>query len=128
MPTLEVYLAAGHSEASKATLIHGMTQATVRAIGAPADSVRVLLSELPATHFGIAGKSAANGAAPSLPVIVAILIAGRTDAQKQALISALSATGAKVLDVPIEATRVIIKDIPNTDFGIGGQTARALGR
>jgi 4-oxalocrotonate tautomerase len=128
MPTLEVYLAAGHSDASKAALIHGMTQATVRAIGAPAESVRVLLSELPAAHFGIGDKSAANGAAPSLPVIVAILIAGRTDAQKQALISALSATGAAILDAPIEATRVIIKDIPNTDFGIGGQTARALGR
>ena len=128
MPTLEVYLAAGHSEASKATLIGGLTQATVDAIGAPAEAVRVLLSELPATHFGIGGKSAANGAAPSLPVIVAILITGRTDAQKQALIAGLSATGAAVLDAPIAATRVIIKDIPNTDFGIGGQTARALGR
>jgi 4-oxalocrotonate tautomerase len=128
MPTLEVYLATGHSEASKATLIAGLTQATVDAIDAPAEAVRVLLSELPAAHFGIGGKSAANGAAPSLPVIVAILIAGRTDAQKQALIAALSATGAAVLDAPIAATRVIIKDIPNTDFGIGGQTARALGR
>ncbi|MGF6239373.1 4-oxalocrotonate tautomerase [Paraburkholderia sp. GAS38] len=128
MPTLEVYLAAGHSEASKATLIAGLTQATVDAIDAPAEAVRVLLSELPATHFGIGGKSAASGAGPSLPVIVAILIAGRTDAQKQALIAALSATGAAVLDAPIAATRVIIKDIPNTDFGIGGQTARALGR
>lgn len=128
MPTLEVYLAAGHSEASKALLIKGLTQATVDAIGAPAEAVRILLSELPATHFGIGGKSAANGAPPSLPVIVAILIAGRTDAQKQALIAALSATGASMLDAPIEATRVIIKDIPNTDFGIGGQTARSLGR
>ncbi|SIO61024.1 tautomerase family protein [Paraburkholderia phenazinium] len=128
MPTLEVYLAAGHSEASKATLIAELTQATVDAIDAPAEAVRVLLSELPATHFGIGGKSAANGAAPSLPVIVAILITGRTDAQKQALIAGLSATGAAVLDAPIAATRVIIKDIPNTDFGIGGQTARALGR
>jgi 4-oxalocrotonate tautomerase family enzyme len=128
MPTLEVYLPHGHDEARKASLIQGLTQATVTAIGAPAESVRILLSEMPGTHFGIGGKTAANDAPPSLPVIVAILIAGRTDTQKQALIAALSETATAVLDASIQATRVMIKDIPNTDFGIGGQTARALGR
>jgi len=128
MPTLEVYLPHGHDEARKASLIQGLTQVTVTAIGAPAESVRILLSEMPGTHFGIGGKTAANDAPPSLPVIVAILIAGRTDTQKQALIAALSETATAVLDASIQATRVMIKDIPNTDFGIGGQTARALGR
>ena len=128
MPTLEVYLPHGHDEARKASLIQGLTQATVTAIGAPAESVRILLSEMLGTHFGIGGKTAANDAPPSLPVIVAILIAGRTDTQKQALIAALSETATAVLDASIQATRVMIKDIPNTDFGIGGQTARALGR
>ncbi|WP_109482570.1 tautomerase family protein [Paraburkholderia sp. C35] len=128
MPTLEVYLPHGHDEARKASLIQGLTHATVSAIGAPAESVRILLSEMPAVHFGIGGKTAAHGAPPSLPVIVAILIAGRTDMQKEALIAALSETAAAVLDAPLQATRVMIKDIPNTDFGIGGQTARSLGR
>jgi len=40
----------------------------------------------------------------------------------------LSETSAAVLDSPLDATRVMIKDIPNTDFGIGGQTAKSLGR
>lgn len=128
MPTLEVYLPAGHSDECKASLIAGLTQSTVEAIGAPADSVRILLSELPAGHYGIDGKSAAAGAPPMLPVIVAILIAGRTLEQKQALIAALAQTSADVLDTPIGATRVVIKDIPNTDFGLGGKTARSLGR
>ncbi len=128
MPTLEVYLPAGHSDECKASLIAGLTQSTVEAIGAPADSVRILLSELPAGHYGIGGKSAAAGAPPLLPVIVAILIAGRTLEQKQALIAALAQTSADVLDTPIGATRVVIKDIPNTDFGLGGKTARSLGR
>ncbi len=128
MPTLEVFLPAGHDGARKAELIARLTGATVDAIGAPAESVRVLLTELPATHVGLGGRSAADGAPPSLPVIVAILIAGRTDARKRALIAALSDAGASVLDAPLQATRVIIKDIPATDFGIGGQTARALGR
>ncbi|CAE6783694.1 hypothetical protein R69927_04060 [Paraburkholderia domus] len=124
MPTLEVYLPQGHADDRKASLIQGLTQATVDAIGAPAESVRILLSELPATNIGLGGKLTPAG----LPVIIAILIAGRTDAQKEALIAALSETSVAVLDVPLQATRVIIKDIPNTSFGLGGQTARALGR
>jgi 4-oxalocrotonate tautomerase len=128
MPTLEVFLPAGHTESRKASLIAGLTQATVNAIGAPADAVRILLSELPAHHFGIGGKTAAEGARPSLPLILAILIAGRTPAQKSALIAALSETSAQILDAPLDATRVVVKDIPNTDFGIGGQTAKSLGR
>ena len=130
MPTLEVYLPAGHAEARKAQLIAGLTQATVDAICAPAESVRVLLSELPPHDFGIGGSSAADraGSRASLLVIVAILIAGRTPAQKTALIAMLSETSASVLDSPLDATRVMIKDIPNTDFGIGGQTAKSLGR
>ncbi|KVQ66819.1 tautomerase family protein [Burkholderia territorii] len=128
MPTLEVFLPAGHDDARKAHLITRLSTATVDAIGAPLESVRVLLTELPATHVGLGGRTAADGAPPSLPVIVAILIAGRTNEQKRALIAALSDAAANVLDAPLQATRVIVKDIPNTDFGIGGRTARALGR
>jgi 4-oxalocrotonate tautomerase family enzyme len=128
MPTLEVYLPACHTEVRKTQLIEGLTHATVNAIGAPAESVRILLSELPASHYGIGGRAASEGTPPSLPVIVAILIAGRTDEQKRALIQALCETSASILDTPIDATRVMIKDIPNTDFGIGGKTAKSLGR
>jgi 4-oxalocrotonate tautomerase family enzyme len=127
MPTLEVFLPEGHEVARKAQLIAGLTQATVTAIGAPAESVRILLSELPPHDFGLGGASNANTRAPLL-TIVAILIGGRTPAQKEALIAALSKTGADVLDTQLAAARVMIKDIPNTDFGIGGQTAKSLGR
>ncbi|HEX3381588.1 MAG TPA: tautomerase family protein [Paraburkholderia sp.] len=124
MPTLEVYLPQGYADERKAKLIEGLTDATVQAIGAPAESVRVLLSELAATNAGLGGKPTPA----ALPVIIAILIAGRTDTQKVALIDQLSEALSTILDVPLPATRVMIKDIPNTDFGIGGKTARALGR
>jgi 4-oxalocrotonate tautomerase len=124
MPTLEVYLPQGYADERKASLIQGLTQATVDAIGAPAEAVRILLSELPASNIGLGGKLTPA----ALPVIIAILIAGRTDAQKEALIAHLSETCAGSLDVPLQSTRVFIKDIPNTDFGLGGKTARALGR
>lgn len=122
MPTLEVYLPQGHTEDRKASLIQGLTQATVDAIGAPAEAVRILLSELPDAHIGLGGRKDA------LALIIAILIAGRTDAQKEALIAHLSETSASILGAPLHGTRVMIKDIPSTDFGIGGRTARALGR
>jgi 4-oxalocrotonate tautomerase len=124
MPTLEVFLPQGHTDERKASLIQGLTRATVDAIGAPAESVRVLLFELPATNIGLGGKLTPS----ALPVIIAILIAGRTDAQKKALIAHLSETSAAIFEVPLASTRIMIKDIPNTDFGIDGQTARALGR
>ncbi|MBB5470146.1 4-oxalocrotonate tautomerase family enzyme [Paraburkholderia sp. CI2] len=124
MPTLEVYLPQGHPDERKAKLIQGLTDATVEAIAAPAESVRILLSELAATNAGLGGKLTPA----ALPVIIAILIAGRTDAQKVALIAQLSETIAAIFDLPLPSTRVMIKDIPNTDFGIGGKTARALGR
>ena len=124
MPTLELYLPQGHTDEQKATLIENLTLATVDAIGAPAESVRILLSELPAANVGLGGKLTPA----ALPVIIAILIAGRTEAQKEALIANLCQTVAEGLDVPMQSTRVMIKDIPNTDFGLGGKTARALGR
>jgi 4-oxalocrotonate tautomerase len=128
MPTLEVYLPQGASDARKAALIASLTQATGEAIGAPAESVRILLSELPETDFGVGGRTAADGAPHLLPVIIAILIAGRTVEQKRALIHALTEASATTLETRTDATRVMIKDIPNTDFGIGGKTASSLGR
>ncbi|WP_323123358.1 tautomerase family protein [Burkholderia alba] len=128
MPTLEVYLPAGQPETRKAALIANLTQATVDAISAPAESVRILLNELPGGHYAIGGTRAADGAKPSLPVIIAILIAGRTLDQKRALIAALADTAAETLESALDATRVMVKDIPNTDFGIGGKTAKSLGR
>jgi phenylpyruvate tautomerase PptA (4-oxalocrotonate tautomerase family) len=48
--------------------------------------------------------------------------------RRRSLIAHLCETSADMLDVPVQSTRAMIRDIPNTDFGVGGQTARALGR
>ncbi len=32
------------------------------------------------------------------------------------------------IGAPIETVRVVITEVPNTQFGIGGKTAKALGR
>ncbi len=72
-----------------------LPRATVDAIGAPAESVRILLSELPAANLS---ALAARRRRQALPVIIAILIAGRTGAQKEALIAHLSETSASILE------------------------------
>lgn len=123
MPTVQAFIQEGQSEGRKLRLIEDITQAVVESVDAPVDSVRVFISELPNAHFGLAGKPAAEGQA----ILQAFLIAGRTHEQKSRLIAQLTEAAAAI-EVWPESVRVLVQDIPNTDFGLGGKTARALGR
>jgi len=58
MPIIQVNLMEGRSDELKEALIAALTEATVQSIGAPRESVRVLLNEMPKSHWGIGGKSA----------------------------------------------------------------------
>ncbi len=51
MPLIEVTLVEGRSPAQLRTLVSALTQAAVDAVDAPLESVRVILREVPATHF-----------------------------------------------------------------------------
>lgn len=59
MPIIEVTMLEGRSSEKKADLMRALTDAAVQAIGAPRASVRVILREIPAEHFGVAGESIA---------------------------------------------------------------------
>ncbi|EUC18780.1 MULTISPECIES: 2-hydroxymuconate tautomerase [Paraburkholderia] len=58
MPIIQVYMMEGRSDEQKTKLIEALTSATVEQVGAPRESVRVLISEMPKTHWGIGGKTA----------------------------------------------------------------------
>jgi 4-oxalocrotonate tautomerase len=58
MPIIHVHLIEGRTDEQKARLIRALTDAAHEAVGAPRESVRVLLIEMPKTHFGIGGKTA----------------------------------------------------------------------
>lgn len=60
MPIIEVTLIAGRSKEKKEALIAELTDAAVRAVDAPIETVRVILYEVPPEHFGIAGQSKAK--------------------------------------------------------------------
>lgn len=53
----------------KEALISEVTQAIMKSLGAPQQSVRVIISEMPKQHFGIGGESAKKTGAltPHLP-------------------------------------------------------------
>lgn len=51
MPLVEVTLAQGRSPAQLRTLIHELHEAVVRAVDAPPANVRVIVREVPATHW-----------------------------------------------------------------------------
>ena len=65
---------------------------------------------------------------PIMPIMQVFLIEGRTEEQKARLISALTDAAVESIGAPIETVRVVITEVPNTQFGIGGKTAKALGR
>lgn len=123
MPTIQAFIMAGHPHGPKQDLIAGLTGAVVEAIDAPIESVCVILTEVEHSNFAVAGKPAPGPRA----VLQAFLIAGRTDAQKVRLIERLTAATAAI-GVDPAIVRVFIQDLPNSDFGLGGQTAAALGR
>ncbi len=60
MPICQIFLMEGRTVEQKRRLIEKITDAMHESIGAPRESVRVILTEMPKEHFGIGGKSAAE--------------------------------------------------------------------
>lgn len=63
MPIIDVSLLQGRSPETKERLIQALTDAAIEAVGAPRESVRVILREMAPEHFAIGGQSFAAKAA-----------------------------------------------------------------
>lgn len=63
-----------------------------------------------------------------MPFITVNLLEGRTEEQKVNLVRELTDTACRVLDAKPETVRVLINDVPKTNWGIAGKTAKELGR
>jgi 4-oxalocrotonate tautomerase len=57
MPIIQAFLLEGRSEEKKAAFIAAVTDAAIESLGAPRESIRVIITEMPATDYGIAGLS-----------------------------------------------------------------------
>ena len=60
MPLVEVTLVEGRSPELLRALIHELHEAVVRAVDAPPASVRVVLREVPATHWAAGDETIAE--------------------------------------------------------------------
>jgi 4-oxalocrotonate tautomerase len=58
MPIAQLYIIEGRSDEQKETLIREVSEAISRSLDAPIERIRVLITEMPKQHFGIAGQSA----------------------------------------------------------------------
>ncbi|WP_163650731.1 MULTISPECIES: 2-hydroxymuconate tautomerase [Gammaproteobacteria] len=63
-----------------------------------------------------------------MPVAQINILEGRSDEQKEALIREVTDALCRSLGAPVESVRIIITEMPKQHFGIGGQSARKLGR
>ncbi|GAM16803.1 2-hydroxymuconate tautomerase [Sphingobium fuliginis] len=63
MPIIEVNLLEGRTSDDKERLIQALTAAAIEAIGAPRESVRIILREMPPGHFAVGGETFAAKAA-----------------------------------------------------------------
>jgi 4-oxalocrotonate tautomerase len=55
MPLIQVTMIEGRSADAKAALMQALTEAAVDAIGAPRESIRIILQEVPAAHWAVGG-------------------------------------------------------------------------
>jgi 4-oxalocrotonate tautomerase len=63
-----------------------------------------------------------------MPLAHVYLIEGRGEEQKRAVIEKVTQALCEAVNAPKEAVRVIITDVPKESWGIGGQSAKDLGR
>lgn len=63
-----------------------------------------------------------------MPIAQIHILEGRTDEQKEMLIREVSEAIVRALDAPLASVRVIISEMPKTQFGIGGEPASKIKR
>jgi 4-oxalocrotonate tautomerase len=63
-----------------------------------------------------------------MPLAQISMLEGRSDEQKRAVIEKVTAALVEAVGVPVESVRVLITEVPKTQWGIGGKTAKDLGR
>lgn len=58
MPFAQIFLIEGRSEETKRDIISKVTDALEHAAKAPRETIRVMITEVPSSQWGIAGKTA----------------------------------------------------------------------
>lgn len=57
MPIVDITLIEGRPAAKKQAMIEKVTDAIQDSLGAPRESIRIIIREVPGAHFAVAGKA-----------------------------------------------------------------------
>jgi len=60
MPIINIHLQEGRPKEKISDLIRNVTDAVSETLGAPKETIRVIVNEIPKTHWGIAGIPASE--------------------------------------------------------------------
>jgi 4-oxalocrotonate tautomerase len=60
VPIAQLYILEGRTDEQKERLIREVSEAMSRSIDSPIERVRVIITEMPKSHFGIAGEPASK--------------------------------------------------------------------
>ncbi|MDX9887276.1 4-oxalocrotonate tautomerase [Thauera sp.] len=63
-----------------------------------------------------------------MPLAQIQILEGRTEEQKRAVIEKVTQALVEALDAPQQTVRVIVTEVPKANWGIGGVSAKDLGR
>ncbi|MCW8865024.1 MAG: 4-oxalocrotonate tautomerase [Colwellia sp.] len=63
-----------------------------------------------------------------MPIAHINIMEGRTDEQKEKLVAEVTSAISRSLDAPEQNVRVLIHEVPKQNWGIGGSSAKKLGR
>lgn len=122
MPTLQLKLAPPQDAARHALLARALTELTHRLLGKRAEVTAVLVEDLPAGRWFIAGQPVADATAL---LEIAITQGSNTRAEKEAFIAAAFAELRQQLGLLAPASYVAVHELPATDWGYGGRTQAA---
>ena len=122
MPTLTLKVAPLLNPSKYRALAHALTQLTAQHLGKRAEVTAVVIDDLPAAHWYIGGRDVER---PTALLEISITEGTNTVAQKQAFIAAAFAELERQLGhgQPLaEASYVIVREVPASDWGYGGRT------
>ena len=125
MPTLTLKLAAPPDPARDKALASALTAITASTLGKRAEVTAVLIEELPAARWYVGARAVQR---PTALLEISVTEGSNTAAQKAAFIEAAFAELQSRLAPGAaleEASYVIVRDVPATDWGYGGKTQQA---
>jgi 4-oxalocrotonate tautomerase len=125
MPTLNLKLAPLQNPGRYRSLAAALTALTAQHLGKRAEVTAVIVQDLPAAQWFVAGQEVQR---PTALLEIDITAGTNTAAQKAAFVAAAHAELRRQLGAGGEleaASYVIVHELPATDWGYGGRTQRA---